>query len=366
MTRSVIQFPKMDGHRSWTDAMNDPRVDDDLRGALDGFRGIFGDGWLGWVKGVPFTTQFFLKLQNQQAQGVRLWRMVQGLREVSGVREFVRNAVGSKAWREYLAAAMTLEFCSRARAAGGDAQLVQRDQNPTPDTRLRIADRWITTEMKALHDRDEMNVWYTFEEKLHHLLAYCQLPHVAFDREWTDAALENCRAVADGLISIAARGIRDYEPLPRGTGWARLAAGNTGKDVYPIAQKDDLSRLVGKMREWSTQLVHAREPTLLVVRTNALFGDGTPTKVGAIARKIASALNPLLRELPMIGAVLIYEEPFWAPRFPVTAMFPDLRVRIDTSPAQCARFMTLVPNGHASEPLQEAELDRLVGLEPFW
>jgi len=364
----MLVLPRMDNHHSWVDARKDPRAVGEAVEALTGFEGMLTKDWRGWAEGVPLARDFFVSLQHQAAEGVKFWRMVRTLDGVSGLAEVVHSGLANKMWKEYTAAAMALEFGSRIRAAGGDAEFIQRDHDKSPDARLRLVDRWITVEFKGLHERDEMEAWYDFEQTVMNGLTPHGLAGVAFDRELTPAALGDPGAVVEGLLSIAVRNVREYELLPRGTGRARLAPINCGKCGYPVEQTDELVRLTSRVRsrKWYEQLERAGGPTLLIVRANTLFGTGEPGVVGAAARRVADALNVYLPRLRMISAVLVYDEPFWAPRFAIHHEADDLRVRIDTAPSGCARFMTLVRNADATEPLHEADLDKLVGPQPIW
>jgi len=104
---------------------------------------------------------------------------------------------------------------------------------------------------------------------------------------------------------------------------------------------------------------------MLVVRSQQVFGWKDIRSVGAAARRIANALAPCLPGFPMVGGVLVYEEPFIAPAWPVFADAGDVRTRRDTSNG-CARMMALVPNPGAAVPLTDEELSRLVGPEIIW
>ncbi len=364
----MLVLPRLDNHQSWADSRKDPRAVGDALEALTGFEGMLGGDWSGWAEGVPLARDFFVSIQHQPAEGVKFWRMIRALDGVPGLAQVVTDGLANKAWTEYTAAVMALEFCSRVRAAGGGAEFVQRDHDKSPDARLKLVDRWITVEFKALHERDEMEVWYEFEQTVMNGLTPHGLAGTAFDRELTPVALEDPGAVVEGLISIAARSVSEYEPLPRGTGRARLAPINCGKCGYPVEQTDELVRLVTKVRsaKWWKQLERADGPTLLVVRSRTTLSGTEPARVGSAARRLTDALRTPLSKLGMIGAVLVYEEPFWAPVFAIHHQADDLRVRIDTSPTGCARFMVLVPNPDAKEPLREDDLDRLVGPQPIW
>jgi hypothetical protein len=175
---------------------------------------------------------------------------------------------------------MTLEFCSRVRSAGGDAEFVQRDGDKSPDARVKILDRWVTVEFKALHDRDEMEAWYEFEETVMNRLSVRGVAYVAFDRELTDKARADPDAVVEGLASIAARNVREYEPLPHGTGRARIASINTGKCGYRRRAKGlDNGPLLRSPTGCSDQ--RSREMAKSVRRSgeNGSKGGSAPTKV---------------------------------------------------------------------------------------
>jgi hypothetical protein len=262
---------------------------------------------------------------------------------------------------------MALEFCSRACACGSDVEFVQTGNEKTPDVRMRLADRWVTIEFKALHENEEIAPWYEFEQTLMNLLIGRGVVATTFDRELTPLALSDPEAVADGLAAVAAGSHHEYQPLPRGTGRARLAAINSGLTGYPVVQQTELVRLVSKLRsKWWKQLASAEGPTLLVVRTSELFGRWDAAAVGRTARSVTDAVRPALSRLPMVGGVLVYDEPFWAPIWPAFAEQDDFRVRMETSPAGCARFMVLVSNPAAHVTLNRPELDRLVPPEPDW
>jgi hypothetical protein len=328
---------------------------------------MLGEAWPGWGAAFPFACQFFVDFQHKPPEGVRLWRMVQGLRGVSGFHDVVKSGLGGKSWSDYLAGVMGLEFLSRAQSAGCTVEFIERDSGRTADARITVVDRPITVEFKALHEPDELEPWSDFEGALMAGLTRRGVQGIAFERDLEPAALTNPEAVADGLASIAVRGVREFEALPGRTGRARLAEDNMGCCGYPVENKDELARITSKLRskKWYAQL-DVEGPTLLVVRARTIFGGGEPGRVGMAARLIADGLCEPLRRLEMIGAVLVYEEPFWAPRFPLDARADELRVRIDTSGSGFARFMSLTHNPGAGTPLTEAELDRLVGPDLIW
>jgi len=363
----VLELPRMDDHRCWTDAEKDPRASLQDVEALRGFAAMVGDDWSGWRNGAPLACRFLVRLQGGPTEGVRLWRLVEQLRDVPGLVHVVRRELASKVWIEFYAGAMALEFCARARSAGCAVELVQRDSEKSPDSRVKLVDRWVTVEFKALHESEEMEDWNVWEQIIEIGLG-ARCVSATFDRDLTQQALSDPGAVLDGLVSIAARDVRSYEALPRETGRARIAATNVGRLGYPVEQKPELERLVSKVpsRKWREQLERADGPTLLVVRANTMFGADEPKLVGAAARRIAEALKPKLAGLEMVGAVLVYEDPFSAPAFPIHVKLADLRVRRDTSPSGNARSIVLVHNAGAAAPLTDAELDRLAGDAPVW
>lgn len=363
----MLILPRLDDYGSWQEAEKDPRATGALLDALIGFQALFGDSWTGWKHDVPLVCQFFVGFQNQAPEGARLWGMVENLRGTVGLDYFVRDGLGRKAWRDYLATVMGLEFCSRARSFGCDVEFIQRDNLKRADARVTLRERPITIEFKALHEHDQMAIWHPFEQQVMDELAKLQLAHVAFDREVTWAALRDAEAVIQGLASIAERDAREYEPLPRETGRARIAPINVGSLRYPVTQTDELTRIASKIRsKWHKQLRNPSEPSLLIVRTRTIFGSGEPAAVGAVARRVADVLEPELHRFPCIGGVLIFEEPFWAPCFPVHYNAEDLRVSIDTSPRGFARFSVFVPNATAQLPLMVDELHRLIGPGRIW
>jgi hypothetical protein len=355
------------GHTSWSEAAKDPRATDLAVEALACFRRFLGDPWGGWERGVPLARDFFMSYQGLEPEGVKLYRLLRALDGVRGLAEIVRT-LGREARSEYVAAVMGLEFCAKARAVGCEVEFVTRNGSPSPDMRIRVAERWVTVELKALHDPDEMDAWHEFEQRIVNGLA----PHglirgdLAFDRELTEAALDDPEAVLEGLAAVLAGNHRDYQPLPRGTGRARIAPGNCGKLGYPIDQTDDLVRLATKLRQkWWKQLASAEGPTLLIVRAMHVFGWTSAASVGVAARRAADVLAPGLQGLPMVGAVLVYDEPLLPPVWPAFADAGDVRVRMDAV-SGCARMMALVPNPSAGEPLTQGELSRFVGHDIIW
>jgi hypothetical protein len=355
------------GHRCWSDAENDPRAVGEVIDALACFKALLGASWDGWERNVSLARNFFMSFQGREPEGVKLYGMVRALHGVRGLREIVKS-LAREARSEYVAAMMALEFCARARAVGCEVEFVQRSGSPSPDVRVKVAERWLTIELKALHDPDEMEAWYEFEQKIVNGLGPRGLIRngLAFDRQLTEAALSDPEAVLDGLEAVAAGGHRDYRDLPRGTGRARIAPINCGKSGFPIDQEDDLVRLVKKLRQkWWRQFAATTGPTLLVARATRVFGWTDVNSVGAAARRIATALVPCLRGFPTIGGVLVYDEPFLPPVWPLFADAGDMRTRMDTS-SGCARMMTLVPNPAAAVPLAEHELSRFVGPEIIW
>lgn len=355
------------GHRCWSDAENDPRATDESRDALARFKKLLGERWDGWERGVPLARNFFMSFQGREPEGVKLHRMIRALDGVRGLREIV-GGLARDSRAEYAAANMALELCSRIRAAGGEVESVRRQSTPTPDVRARVAGRWITIELKALHERHDMEVWCQFEQHVVTGLAKRGLlgNDITFDRDLTDAALADPEAVVEGLAAVAAGNHREYVDLLRGTGRARIAPNNCGACGYPIDQQDELVRLASKLRQkWWKQLASASGPTLLVVRAEHVLRWPDVASLGLAARRMAAALAPCLSRLPMIGGVLVYEEPFLAPTWPAFADEGDVRVRRDTSNG-CARMMALVPNPAATAPLTVDELSRFVGPEVVW
>jgi hypothetical protein len=356
------------GHRCWSDAEHDPRATGETLEALGCFKSMLGDPWDGWQRGAPLARSFFTPFQGREPEGVKLYRMIRWLDGARGLGDEVVECLAREAWDEYVAATMALEFGSRIRAAGGDAEFVQRDNTSTPDVRVKPVERWVAIELKALHERDEMRPWRDFEQKLIRGLGARGLLRgdLAFDYELTQAARTDAEAVIEGVAAVAAGNYREFHDLPRGTGRARIAAINVGSCGYPITQYDELVRIETKLREkWWKKFRSSDGPTLLIVRTTHVFGSTAPASVGAVARRIANVLAPRLRASPKIGGVLVYDEPFLPPVWPLFADAGDVRVRMDTS-AGCARQMALVPNPAAAVPLTEHELSRFVGPEIMW
>jgi hypothetical protein len=362
----MIQLPALDNFGSWTDAESDPRSVGDVGEALAAFRGILGTNWDGWRANAPLCRQFFMTFQGGAPEGVRLHKMVRALDGAKGVACFIRETLGRQRWREYLAGVMGLEFCSRIRKSAHDVVFVERTHEKSPDVRVRLVDREITFEFKALHESDDQEPWNELVEGLVTLLPVGATLS-DFQMELAENALIQPEALIEGLTRIWLTKANGWHDLPRAAGRAQLSGQNLGRVTFPIVQRDDLSRIAVKLRQgWWQQLRAEIGPTILVVQAGGLFGDPRPPMVLAEAERIAAVVAPLLPDKKMVGAVLVYAEPFWEPVRPAYSDRTSFRVRMDTSPVGTARFMVLVPNMAPRIALDPAELDRLIGPGIAW
>jgi len=370
----MMIMPNMGGPKSWADAAWVARSTGEAA-AIAGFEPMIGAAWGGWLASFPLARQFFTSFQGAEPEGARLWRMVQSLAGLPNLAELVEHDLGGKVWQHYFSAVMTLEFVARWRAAGCDVELVARDRTKgrrptkTPDARVKVVDRWITVEFKALHDHDDLTPWFEkFEPALGSVLMARGIAGTVFERDLTPAALTDVEAVADGLADIVAKGAREWTELPHGTGKARLAPYGFGTCGYPVVQKPDLDRLRSRLLSgWGEQLARATDPTLLVVSAKTRFPFSEPTLVIERGREFARMLDLPLRDRPYIGAVLVYDVPPLVP--PVSAVYADLgslRIGRDTAPIGFARFSVITCNGGATVPLRKPELERLVGPSQTW
>ncbi len=245
--------------------------------------------------------------------------------------------------------------------------MVQNTSAKSPDVRIKLAHRWVTIEFKALHATDEETAWDPFHQEVLDLKCARDLQSVSFDVELTEAARTNPRAVVDGLEAVASGDHKDFQPLPEATGRARLSEGNCGRWVYPFTQQSDLARIASKLHgKWWEQLASAPGPTLLIVRAEHLFDVSSVSAFLATAQRIANTVRPILEGKAMVGGVLVYEEPFWAP-FPRNFQNEGtFRVSTGVSLSGTARFAVLVPAPAARVPLQPDELDCFISRLPVW
>jgi len=102
----------------------------------------------------------------------------------------------------------------------------------------------------------------------------------------------------------------------------------------------------------------------MVVRTRMLFG-ATSDRTRSKAEAAATYLNQALKNVPMVSAVLVYDDLLGEP--PPECHVRDGGYRLSTGWMDgCARAALLVPNPIATTPLSEAEIEGLVGPKMRW
>ena len=110
------------------------------------------------------------------------------------------------------------------------------------------------------------------DDVLCELMAHHRIERPAFEIHFAPPALAQPGAVVAGLLAIHGRASRELEPLPSGTGWARVAADGATSFSLPFAEKEDIARNLGDPeRPWSRQLGSVTGATALVVKAKDIF-----------------------------------------------------------------------------------------------
>jgi hypothetical protein len=302
----LLKMPLM-AIRSWTEADADPRTTGEFADAVAYFRRVLGDNWNGWTRAAPLACVFGPSFQGGPREWLRLYRLIRALDGLANVDDLVRRDLGSAVWTQYVAAVEQLEFCARFQRAGRAVEIVQRDDKKSPDARASLVDRSVTIEFKALHDSEEREQWDVFLERVCEIAFRKDCNLSSIEVEYAEAALDVPDAVAETLVAIQLARDPEFRPIPFNAGRARFAEhlGVMGECRIPVAQKDDLSRLVAKVTsKWWEQLDSAAGPTLIVVRTNQLFSYDREHVV-AVAAGVADVLRGALSSRAMISAMLL-------------------------------------------------------------
>jgi hypothetical protein len=360
-------MPMMGAFDSWQAAEADAGTVDEVARAVAYLRPILGEEWKGWANGAPLATVFTLSFQGGPREWVRLHRLVRTLEGVAERDSLVRRDLGSSAWTQYTAAVMALEFCGRLRGTGRAVEFIQATDAKSPDARVELARRWVTVEFKALHDPDEMKPWHALHDWVMGEFARHDLDLGGFEVDCAPAALAvgNRRAFLDGLLAVKRGGCTEYHDLPRQTGRARVVDGNMGHWMFPVTEVPELERVIDKLLgKWWKQLREATTPTVIVVRTRMLFGE-TLQSVASKGETAAARLREVMEPLPMIGAILIYDEMLWPPPSPAFLERPGYRLSVGAIDG-CARAALLIPNDAAAVPLVSEEQDVLARPKMLW
>jgi hypothetical protein len=352
---------------SWESAEAQAVSVEGMPDAVTYFRRVLGETWWGKATKAQHAVVFHTSFQDGPREWVRLHRLARALEGVADLDDLVRQGLGSRAWNNYVAAVMTLEFCGRAKAKGHEVELVANGNEKIPDARVKLSRRgWVTIEFKALHDPDEQQPRDDLLQRIFDGLDRRGHDLSGLDIEFIGNVPGETDPIVDQLVAVKSSRSTDYRDLCGGAGRARYLAGSPGYIRWPIAQADDLSRVIAKIKsKWHQQLERADGPTVLVVRTKAVFPvDGSGIQ-GAV-EGAAGILGQVLAEHPMIGAVLLYEEPFWAPLPTITRETAAYRLAIGSSEGGHRRTAVLVPNPEARVHLTQEELGALAGPAMIW
>lgn len=361
-----IKMPSVAGRMSWDDAARALR-DPEPAAAVVFFRAALGEDWRGWTAGAPLADAFVTAFQIGPPECVRLHRMIGALDGTANLDLVVKD-LGSRSWTKYVAAAMALEFCSRLHVADHAVQLIKPDEQKRPDARVILADRWVMIEFKSLHDGDDHAPWEGFVDQVLFGLWEHSLELDSFDIEFAEEALETpAAAIVESLRRIHASRTYEFETLPMGAGRARCADRKARYSI-PVAQDDDVTRIEKKLRArtWSRQLAIITGATLLVVKSKSIFGGFGRRYVVERAAEACVGLIPVLRHLPEIGAVLVYEEPMLGVPPPFSAETTELSISMGASEGGHARVAMLIANPAARVPLATSEREVLVGDKMLW
>lgn len=350
---------------SWAD-FERALPDSEGAAAIAFFRSKFGENWP--AEDAPFAHSFITAFQQGPAEGVRLYRMIGTLNGIANLDLLVGD-LGRRAWAQHVSSVMALEFCSRLRAADFGVELIKPDsREKRPDARVMLSGRWIAVEFKALHERDDYESWVELQDRLLSELALSNVELGSLDIAFAPAALDNRAAVVDGLRAVYASQCREYRELPAQTGFARFNGKNVGMRDFPIDQQaDDAARITANLGAWSRQLAASAGPALLVVKAKNIFSAALLTgAVQSRADQLSGELSPHLLDVPEIGALLVYEEPFLAVPPSYSTATVRAHVTAGASNGGHARVAILIPNPAARVPLVADELLPLIGKGMRW
>jgi len=283
-------------------------------------------------------------------------------------RDLLVRDLGLPLWKDYVAAVMALEFCSRFRTSGCDVELIKPARKaPRPDARVMPANRWLTVEFKGPNEKapwDDLT-----DDVLCELTVQHRIERPAFEIHFAPPALGQPGAVVEGLLAIHGRASREFEPLPSGAGWARVAADGATSFSLPFAEIEDIARIARNLgdpeRPWSRQLGSVTGATALVVKAKDVFRGLDRRYVLDRVDELASQVVAPLLSCPEIGAILIYEELLLAPPPGFVAITGSARVVVGSSEG-FARIAVLIQNQNATEPLLEEEMGALIGDRMRW
>jgi hypothetical protein len=333
------------------------------------FRRVLREGWRGWEKQAQFACRFYNGFQTTEREWVRYHRFACALGCGPNVEHLVKSDLGSHVWSEFMSAACTLEFLGSFQLAGHGAELIQNTHETSPDARLKIQNRWVTVEFKAMNPSEDQRAWSDFEAEVFALLMSEGLEVDSFDIDFSPVALGAAASVVEGLVAISQSRSTDFLPLPNGAGRAKYVKG-TGKlpgFTIPLNVRSDQGRLLDKLSSaWWQQLAQVEGPTLLVVRARSLFPLDSLDDTSKMAANLATALRERLRGRRMVSGVLLYDEPFWPAHEPIHHAEEAFRLTIGPSPSGTLRITLLVTNPEPRVHLLAEEMGSLVGPQMIW
>src|SRR5262249_50159883 len=122
-----LQLPRCAIPSSWDQAVSAAATNTNLREAVAYFRNVLGEDWP-WEAGRHLARSFYSRIQSEQLEWMRLYRLVRQLDGIANV-ELLVGDLGAAEWRRHIAGQQALEFCARFRAAGHRVEILQ----PTHD-----------------------------------------------------------------------------------------------------------------------------------------------------------------------------------------------------------------------------------------
>lgn len=371
---AMFQVVTRIGPKSWARARQrcaemvdwDPEFRAEALAALDFFKSHFEKRkpWSGWETSTQFATTFFTRFQDGPPEGVRLFRLAQGLAGDPGLRWAIQG-LGSADWVHYWAAHFELQLAHRMKAECDSVSFVQpRGDAPAPDLRATPAGRELFVECTAVNDSDNEEkanqvfdaivlAWFPgpaargaevcFAQGVHAADAHRRLPEIL-------RAMEHACETGDEfeLYDLASiRALTDSRLSPS-TLRGSLAVGDSCHSI---------DRLLRSIRR---KAAHGQLPTtapgVLAVRTRSLWGQHMD-QFDPLARVLRAEVTQALTSATGVGAVLLVEES----EVGVVDVPPlgDPRVGCLEIRKGIMRVSLLIPNPNADVPLSDAELSFL-------
>jgi hypothetical protein len=263
---------------------------------------------------------------------------------------------------------MSIEIGAGLGGRGCAVRFVARaNSRKTPDAAIRLVDREVEVEFKALHDSADAAGWEALDDYLRGSLERLGLTTALFEMDLERTALTHPKAVLDGLLRVHFRRAREYISLPQSTGVARVSTlGNVGRTLRPGRPHIDIQRIRSKIAGWYRKFDDATGPTLFIVRTEDVYRRVADLDRPDQAALVADILLEKVQGLPRVSALLLYEEAFAGPPEPASASGPTFRATWGASAAGMSRSALLISNPRALVPLSDAERDVLLAEPSPW